>query len=148
MAYHGRWEEELTFDQIKSHLGGRPPALRSQAPAGAVQGVYGLLLAHYVVRRVMHGAAVTASVDPARLSLSNALRVPQCPLPGSPREAVAVWYGEPLRGLRRQARRPRRARRHPRVTKQKMSNCEKKRPQHRRLPQPTKLSQEALVMLI
>jgi hypothetical protein len=145
VVYHERWEEELTFDEIKNHLGGRPLALRSKTPAGVVQEVYGLLLAHYVVRRVMHDAAVTASVDPDRLSFSNALRVLRWHLPESPRKAVAVWYGGLLRELRRQKLRPRR---HPRVIKQKMSNWKKKRPQYRQPPQPTKPFREAIVVLI
>jgi hypothetical protein len=148
VVYHERWEEELTFDEIKNHLGGRPLALRSKTPAGVVQEVYGLLLAHYVVRRVMHDAAVTASADPDRLSFSNALRVLQCHLPESPRKAAAVWYGDVLRELRRQRLRPRRARWYPRVIKQKMSNWKKKRPEHRRPPQPTKPFQEAVVVPI
>src|SRR5262245_35900699 len=48
-VYHERWEEELTIDEIKTHLSGRPVPLRSKTPAGVVQEVYGLLLAHYVV---------------------------------------------------------------------------------------------------
>jgi hypothetical protein len=148
VVYHESWEEELTFDEIKNHLGGRPLALRSKTPAGVLRQVYGLLLAHYVVRRMMHDAAVTASVDPDRLSFSNALRVLQCQLPESPRKAVAVWYGELLRELRRQKLRLRRARWHPRVIKQKMSNWKKKWSQHRHPPQPTKPFQEAVVVLI
>ena len=93
----------------------------------------------------MHDAAVMASVDPDRLSFSNALRVLQCHLPESPRKAVALWYGDLLRRLRL---RPRRTRWYPRVIKQKMSNWKKKRPEHRHPPQPTKPFQEAIVVLI
>jgi len=148
LVYHERWEEELTIDEIKNHLGSRPLALRSKTPAGVVQEVYGLLLAHYVVRRLMHDAAVMASVDPDRLSFSNALRVLQCHLPESPRKAVALWDGDLLRELRRLRLRPRRTRWYPRVIKQKMSNWKKKRPEHRHPPQPTKPFQEAIVVLI
>ena len=148
VVYHERWEEELTFDEIKNHLGGRPLALRSKTPGLAVQEVYGLLLAHYVVRRVMHDAAVTASADPDRLSFSNALRVLQCQLPEAPQRSAAAWYEGLLRELRRQRLRPRRERWYPRVIKRKMANWKKKRPEHRSPPQPTKPFQKAVVVLI
>jgi hypothetical protein len=148
LVYHERWEEELTLDEFKNHLGGGPLSLRSKTPAGVIQEVYGLLLAHYVVRRVMHDAAVTASVDPDRLSFSNSLRVLQCHLPESPQKSVAVWYADLLRELRRQRLRPRRQRWYPRVIKQKMSSWKKKRPEHRKPPQPTKPFQKAVVVLI
>jgi hypothetical protein len=147
LVYHERWEEELTIDEIKTHLSGRPVPLRSRTPGGAVQEVYGLLLAHYVVRRAMHDAAVTASVDPDRLSFSDALRVLRCRLPESPGVPAAVWYRGLLNELRRQRLRPRRERWYPRVIRRKMSNWPKKRPEHRRPPQPTKPFHQAIVML-
>jgi hypothetical protein len=148
VVYHERWEEELTFDEIKTHLSGRPVALRSKTPQGVVQEVYGLLLAHYVVRRVIHDAAVTASVDPDRLSFSNALRVRQCHLPEAPRKSAAAWYYGLLWELRRQNLRPRRDRWYPRVIKRKMANWKKKRPEHRSPPQPRKPFHQAIVVLI
>jgi hypothetical protein len=145
-VYHERWEEELVFDEIKNYLGGG--SLRSKTPAGAVQEVYGLLLAHYVVRRVMHDAAAPASVDPDRLSFSNSLRVLQCRLPEAPQTPPAAWYEGLLRELRRQELRPRRERWYPRVIKRKMSNWKKKRPEHRHPLQPTKPFHDAVVVLI
>ena len=84
LVYHERWEEELAFDEIKTHLSGRAVPIRSKTPAGVVQEIYGLMLAHYVVRRVMHDAAVVARQDPDRLSFIDSLRVLQCQLPESP----------------------------------------------------------------
>ena len=84
LVYHERWEEELAFDEIKTHLSARAVPIRSKTPAGVVQEIYGLMLAHYVVRRVMHDAAVVASQDPDRLSFIDSLRVLQCQLPESP----------------------------------------------------------------
>jgi hypothetical protein len=148
VVYHERWEEELTFDEIKNHRGGRPLALRGKTPELVVQEVYGLLLAHYVVRRVMHDAAVTARVDPDRLSFSNSLRVLQCQLPEAPQRPPALWYQGVLRELRRQKLRARRERWYPRVIKRKMANWKKKRPQHHHPPQPTKPFHKAIVVLI
>ena len=50
MLYHERWEEELAIDEVKTHQNRDEPVLRSQTPAGVVQEIEGLLLAHFVVR--------------------------------------------------------------------------------------------------
>ena len=92
LVYHERWEEELAFDEIKTHLSGRAVPIRSKTPAGVVQEIYGLMLAHYVVRRVMHDAAVVASQDPDRLSFIDSLRVLQCQLPEAPHHELETWY--------------------------------------------------------
>jgi hypothetical protein len=148
LIYHERWEQELAFDELKTHLSGRAVPIRSKTPSGVVQEVYGLVLAHYVVRRVMHDAAVVASRDPDRLSFIDSLRVLQCQLPESPRTDAETWYRGLLREVRRQVLRPRRDRWHARVIKRKMSNWNKKRPEHRNPPQPTKPFREAVVLLI
>src|SRR4051794_30007210 len=148
LVYHERWEEELAFDEIKTHLSARAVPIRSKTPAGVVQEIYGLVLAHYVVRRVMHDAAVVASQDPDRLSFIDSLRVLQCQLPESPHIDTEAWYRRLLGEVRRQKLRPRRARWYPRVIKRKMSNWKKKRPEHRSPPQPTKPFREAIVLLI
>ena len=142
------WSIELSLDEIKTHLSGREVPIRSKTPAGVVQEVYGLVLAHYVIRQVMHDAAVTASVDPDRLSFSNALRVLQCHLPEAPGRSTQEWYRGLLHEVRRQRLRPRRERWYPRVIKRKMSNWKKKRPEHRRPPQPTKPFRKAVIILI
>src|SRR6516165_2498995 len=67
VLYHERWEEELTIDELKTHQRERP-VLRSQTPAGVVQEIEGLLLAHYVVRVLMSEAARQHGLPPRRLS--------------------------------------------------------------------------------
>ena len=148
LTYHERWEQELAFDEIKTHLSGREVPIRSKPPAGVVQEIYGLVLAHYVVRRVIHDAAVVAMHDPDRLSFIDSLRILQCRLPESPRLDVDEWYRLLLKELRRQKLRPRRDRGYARVIKRKMSNWKKKRPEHCRPPQPTKTFRDAVVLLI
>lgn len=148
LVYHERWEQELAFDEIKTHLSARALPIRSKTPAGVVQEVYGLMLAHYVVRRVMHDAAAVARQDPDRLSFLDSLRVLQCQLPESPAVGIETWYQRLLREVRRQQLRPRRERWYARVIKRKMSNWKKKRPEHRNPPQPTKPFREAVVLLI
>src|SRR3954470_18436169 len=122
LVYHERWEEELAFDEIKTHLSARAVPIRSKTPAGVVQEIYGLVLAHYVVRRVMHDAAVVASQDPDRLSFIDSLRVLQCQLPESPAVSPGTWYQRLLKEVRCQVLRPRRDRWYARVIKRKMSN--------------------------
>jgi Insertion element 4 transposase N-terminal/Transposase DDE domain len=148
LIYHERWEEELAFDEIKTHLSDREVPIRSKTPAGVVQEIYGLVLAHYVVRRVIHDAAVVACQDPDRLSFTDSLRIVQCHLPEAPSQATEVWYHRLLREVRQQKLRPRRDRWYPRVIKRKMSNWKKKRPEHLRPPQPTKPFRDAVVLLI
>ena len=63
VLYHERWEEELAIDELKTHQRERP-VLRSETPAGAVQEIYGLLLGHYVVRKLMCEAATLADCAP------------------------------------------------------------------------------------
>jgi hypothetical protein len=76
MCYHARWEFELAVDEIKSHqlLLERSPqqTLRSKKPVGVIQEIYGLLVAHYMIRAVMVEAAQQAALPPQRLR-----RIPQ-----------------------------------------------------------------------
>jgi hypothetical protein len=148
VVYHQRWEEELAFDAIKTHLNGRPVALRSKTPAGVVQEIYGLVLAHYLVRRPMHDAAAAAAADPDRLSFTNSLRVLQTALPETPGRPPAAWYRDLVREARRQTLRPRRDRWYPRVIKRTTAKWPRKRPHHHHPPQPTKPFAKAVVILI
>jgi hypothetical protein len=72
--YHERWEIETAFDELKTHLRGRQVVLRSKTPDLVFQEFYGLLLAHYAVRGLMHEAALSADLDPDRLSFLHAIR--------------------------------------------------------------------------
>jgi IS4 transposase len=73
--YAQRWEFESTLDEIKTHLGGSHLVLRSQHPDGAEQELYGFLLVHYAIRRLMHQAAREGDHDPDRISFTRSLRV-------------------------------------------------------------------------
>src|SRR4051794_32756863 len=79
--YHERWEIEGALDEFKTHLRGARMVLRSQIPALVRQEVWGLLLAHYAVRGLMHEAALQAAEDPDRLSFLHAVRVIRRQLP-------------------------------------------------------------------
>jgi Insertion element 4 transposase N-terminal/Transposase DDE domain len=138
VLYHQRWEEELTFDEIKTHLNSRELLLRSKTPRGVVQELYGLFLAHRIIRQVMTDAAETENLDPDRLSFTNSLRILQDHLHEAPDHPVPVWYERLLREIKQQQLRPRRNRWYPRVVKRKMKKWDKKRPHHRHPPQPSK----------
>lgn len=73
--YHERWEIETAFDELKTHLRGAGIVLRSKTPDLVRQEFYGLLLAHYAIRGLMHEAALSAGEDPDRLSYLHAVRV-------------------------------------------------------------------------
>jgi hypothetical protein len=73
--YHERWEIETAFDELKTHLRGAHIVLRSKTPDLVRQEFYGLLMAHFAVRGLMHEAALSANEDPDRLSFLHAVRV-------------------------------------------------------------------------
>jgi hypothetical protein len=79
--YPERWEIETTFGELKTHLRGPRVVLRSKTPDLVRQECYGLLLAHFAVRGLMHEAAVGADIDPDKLSFTHAVRVVKRRLP-------------------------------------------------------------------
>jgi len=79
--YHQRWAIETAFDELKTHLRGARLCLRSKTPELVRQEFYGLLLAHYTVRRLMYEAAQETALPPARLSFTHSLRVVRRKLP-------------------------------------------------------------------
>jgi hypothetical protein len=79
--YHERWEIETALDELKTHLRGARIVLRSKTPELVRQEFYGLLMAHYAVRGLMHEAALKADEDPDRLSFIHAVRVIRRKLP-------------------------------------------------------------------
>jgi hypothetical protein len=73
--YHERWEIETAFDELKTHLRGAHIVLRSKTPDLVRQEFYGLMMAHFAIRGLMHEAALQADQDPDRLSFLHAVRV-------------------------------------------------------------------------
>lgn len=150
VLYHQRWEEEISIDELKTHQRERP-VLRSQTPAGVVQEIYGLLLGHFVVRRLMFEAASQKGLDPDRLSFTGTLKILRCRLAEAPTQPrrLSAWWHDLLNEItdKNELLPPRRNRINPRVIKKKMSNWAKKRPDHRLYPQPTKPFEQAVVIL-
>jgi hypothetical protein len=99
--YHERWEIEGALDELKTHLRGAQVVLRSKTPALVRQEVWGLLLAHFAVRGLMHEAALQADEDPDQLSFLHAVRVIRRKLP----YFAALPPSGPVHATRRGARR-------------------------------------------
>jgi hypothetical protein len=149
-AYHERWEIELAIDELDTHQRLLRHPLRSQKPVGVIQELYGLLVAHYVVRRVMHEAALQAGVDPDRLSFTNAVRlicdaIPEFQMVAP--EQKPFLYQRLLWDIARYQLPERDTRIHPRVVKRKMSNFHLKRVEHRQWPQPSMTFRGAVAIL-
>jgi hypothetical protein len=146
--YHVRWEEELTFDELKTHQMIKP-LLKSQSPAGVIQEILGLMLGHFVIRTLMFEAAEKASVAPLRISFTDTLKILEVRLPTCPATPAAQtkWREELIEEISREILPPRRNRINPRVIKRKMSKWKKKQPEHHRCTQPAKTFAQSAVIL-
>jgi hypothetical protein len=151
--YHQRWEEELVFDEQKTHQDPRraekPAQLRSETPEGVRQELYALSLGHFVIRSLMFEAARTAELDVDRLSFTGCFRILQCRLPECDSRTPATltqWYDALLAEMQTERIEGRRDRINPRVIKRKMSKWNKKRIEHRRPPPLRKTFAQCVVM--
>ncbi|HMB03828.1 MAG TPA: IS4 family transposase [Isosphaeraceae bacterium] len=154
MLYHERWEQELVYDEQKTHPDPRrvtkPAHLRSETPAGVIQEIYALSLGHFVTRALMFQAAGAMGLDPDRLSFLGCFQILKCRLPecnSSTPRSFEDWYQAVLWGMQNERTDERRNRINPRVIKREMSKWRKKRPQHRRQPPLKKTFKESVVML-
>jgi hypothetical protein len=151
--YHERWEEELVFDEQKTHQDPRraekPTHLRSQTPAGVEQELYALSLGHFVVRALMAEAAQQERVDVDRLSFTGCMQILQARLPecdSTTPQRLNEWYQLLLEEMAQERTDPRRNRVNPRVVKRKISKFAKKRPEHRGRPPLQKTFAETVVI--
>jgi len=152
-GYHERWEHELVFDEQKTHQNPRratkPAHLRSETPAGVIQEMYALSLAHFVVRALMFEAAEREGLDPDQLSFTGCFQILKCRLPEcdarTPR-SFQEWCDALLWEISRERTEPRRNRINPRVIKRKMSKWPKKRSHHCHPPPLTKTFAQSVVM--
>ena len=136
--YHERWELELGYDEVKTHLLDRLEAIRSRSPEGVSQELWGIALAYNLVRVEMERTAAEANVPPTRISFTGSLALIRDELGrmGGARFATGTIPSR-LADLRRNLkrlllpeRRPLRA--YPRAVKIKMSNYPRKRPEKSR----------------
>jgi Insertion element 4 transposase N-terminal/Transposase DDE domain len=156
VLYHERWEEEMVYDEQKTHQAprqaGKEAQVRSETPGGVIQELYALSLGHFVTRALMAEAAATVNLDPDRLSFIGGLRilrlrVRECVQNGpSSWEGFLRWYEDLLWEISQEQLPPRRNRINPRVVKRKMSKFMKKRPHHRPVPRLQKEFMETIVI--
>ena len=125
-------------------------AWRSETPAGVIQEIDALSLAHFVIRSLMFEAAATVAIDPDRLSFTGCFPILRCRPPEcdatTPRTFEA-WYRGLLWEMQDERTDPRRNRINPRVIKKPMSNRNNKQPEHRRLLPLKKTFRETVVMI-
>jgi hypothetical protein len=136
-------------DELDTHqrLAGR--TLRSLKPVGVIQELYGLLLAHYAVRVLMHEAALRADLDPDRLSFVHALEVVRDAVPEFQLvvpEQGPLLYVRLLQDIAAKRLPQRRPRSNPRVVKRKMSKFHLKRAEHDRSPKREQPFHDAIVV--
>lgn len=132
--YHERWETELAYDEVKTHLLDRQESIRSRTPDGVRQELWGIALAYNLVRLEMERLAVAINVEPTRISFVGALALVR---------HTFAWLGDrrlnlgtipsKLNRVRTDTKRlllpqRRRGRTYPRAVKRKMSNYPRKRP--------------------
>jgi hypothetical protein len=129
--YHERWEIELGYDELKTHMLEREEALRSRKPEGIRQEIAGIALAYNLVRVEMERIAKEIEVNPTRISFRHALVLIR-------NFCLSAWSTSPgalprrLGSLDRDLRllvlpERRRQRRYPRHVKIKMSNYARNR---------------------
>lgn len=148
--YHERWEVELAVDELDTHLRLPGQPLRSRKPVGVLQELYGLLVAHYVLRAVMHDAALARGLDPDRISFARALRLVAQSLGDfqlvDDRDHARL-HARLLDDLARVPLPERRPRLNPRVVKRQQSKFSRKRPHHAHAPPLTTPSRDAVALL-
>ncbi len=123
--YHERWEIETALDELKTHLRGAQIVLRSKTPELVKQGFYGLLMAHFAIRGLMHEAALEADEDPDRLSFVHSVRVVQRRMPrfvAIPPRLKKAFHEAVLQEILQERVSSSRNRLNPRGVKRKMSN--------------------------
>ena len=154
MEYHERWEEELVFDEQKTHQdpcrAEKTTNLRSETTDGLKQELYAMSLGHFVIRALMLEAATEANIDVDRLSFKGSFQILKTRLPEcdpSNEVTFSQWYKALIWEISNERIPPRRNRINPRVIKRKMSKWNKCRPKHRKQKPLTKTFDQTVVML-
>jgi hypothetical protein len=153
LEYHERWEEEIVFDEQKTHQdpcrAEKTTHLRSETSDGLKQELYALSLGHYITRALMLEAAATRQMDVDRLSFKGCFQILKTRLPECQAEtetSFAAWYAAVLWEMSCETIPLRRNRINPRVIKRKMSRWNKCRPEHRKRPPLKKTFKQTVVM--
>lgn len=73
--YPQRWEIEITIKETKTILRKGRITLRSKKPELVRQEFWGMILAHYLVRKMMAQAALDKKIDPDKLSYEDSIQI-------------------------------------------------------------------------
>jgi len=135
--YHQRWENELSHDELKTHLvtvnhGTLDTDFRSKTPDSVLQEAYGMLIAYNLIRGLMVEAGALHHISPLQISFVGTLEVIKSSMPQFEAASLLRQAFLTKRLLNDIAEslidRPRRKRVYPRKVKVKMSSYHLKRP--------------------
>jgi hypothetical protein len=79
--YPQRWEIEAAYAEIKTHLKGSKITMRSKTPDLVRQEFWGLMIAHWALRDIIHAAALRQNLDPDAISFVHTVRLVRRTMP-------------------------------------------------------------------
>jgi hypothetical protein len=135
--YHKRWDEEIAFSEWKVLMcAGR--VLRSQSPEMVRQEIWGMLIGHFIIRKLIFEAAEIKKVSPSEISFIGAFDILLARLPDAPRakRTRKRWYKDLLNEIAEEQSPPRANRINPRKLKKRSKAWPTKRDRDRRPPKP------------
>jgi len=135
--YHVRWEEEIAFSEWKVAMC-EGKMLRSQSPEMVRQEIWGMLLSHFILRKIIFASAQKAGVEPVKISFTGAMDILHARLP-EVRLGQAIprkWIANLLDEIGREQLPPRANRINPRKLKKRSKPWPTKKDCDRRPPKP------------
>jgi hypothetical protein len=147
--YHVRWEEEIAFSECKVSLGNNE-VLRSQSPEMVRQEIWGLLISHFIIRKLIFQAAERAGVPSTRISFTSAMDILHTRLPEAPRSQrkIRKWLQALIIEISLEQLPPRSNRINPRKVKKRSKHWPTKKDRDRSPPKPTGSFKEFIEILI
>jgi hypothetical protein len=135
--YHRRWEEEIAFSEWKV-LMCKGRVLRSHSPEMVRQEIWGTLIAHFIIRKLIFEAAEIKKVSPSEISFTGAFDILHARLPDAPRakRARKRWNKDLLNEIAQEQLPPRANRINPRKLKKRSKAWPTIRDRDRRPPKP------------
>jgi len=143
-----RWDEESVLDEVKTVMQqGKAPLLRSKTPELVQQELYGLLLGHYLNRKVMAEAAQLLAEEPTRLSFKSSLETLKQWMTETTRQSVKRRYRLLLKKVAQKEMREKRERSYPREKKAGRQKWPRKRAGQPPPEQPSKPFAQAVLIV-
>lgn len=136
--YHVRWEQEIAFSEWKVVLQ-QKKVLCSQNSEMVLQEIWGLLISHFIIRKLIFDGAEFAGVPPAQISFKGALNVLQARLPKEKQSQSKVrkWFKNLIEEISLERLPPRRNRINPRKIKKRSTAWPSKKDCDRNPPKPS-----------